>query len=83
MIIKKILFLSLGIFLFLGFLGSRAKLSGQEVDLDKQKARARLSQVKIVSLYENITDIDAFGRSLNDAVAQFKETRTAFIFRGF
>lgn len=42
-----------------------------------------LSQIRIASLYENITDVNAFGRSLNDVVAQLKETRTDFIFRGF
>ena len=71
------------IFLFLGAFWWRSKLFGQEISPDKQIARLRLSQVKIASLYENITDVKAFGRSLSDAVKQFKETRTEFIFRGF
>jgi len=84
-IIKNILFLSLAILSFSGVFGGRTKLFGQEIDLDiqKEKARDRLSQIKIASLYENITDVNAFGRSLNDAVVQFKETGTDFIFRGF
>lgn len=73
----------LGIILFMLPFGGRAVVSGQEIGLDKQKARSRLSQVKIASLYENITDVFAFGRGLSGAVRQFKETRTDFIFRGF
>ncbi len=82
-LLNGIIGLAVGIFLFLEFFGGRTLIFGQEIDLDKQKARDRFSQVKIASLYENITDVDAFGRSLNDAIAQFKETRTDFIFRGF
>ncbi len=74
---------ALVIFLFLGFSGGRSKLFGQEIDLAKQKAREKFSQVKIASLYENITDLKAFGRSLDDAVKQFKGTKTDLIFRGF
>ncbi len=75
--------LALVIFLFLGFFGGWSRLFGQDVGPDKQTARESLSNVRIASLYENITDVNAFGRSLNDAVVQFKETRTDFIFRGF
>ncbi len=82
-LLNEITVLILVIFLFLGSFGGQAKLFGQEINLDKQKARAKLSQVKIASLYENITEVKAFGRNLEDAVNQFKETGTEFIFRGF
>lgn len=81
--LKVITVIALIVFLFPEPWGGRTKLFGQEINPDKQKARDRLSRVKIASLYENITDLKAFGRSLADAVKLFRETRTEFIFRGF
>ncbi|MBU4252057.1 MAG: hypothetical protein KKC39_04740 [Candidatus Omnitrophica bacterium] len=53
------------------------------IPTDKNKAQERLSQVKVASLYENITDGVAIGRSIDDTIGILKETKTDLIFRGF
>ncbi|MDP3041637.1 MAG: hypothetical protein Q8N62_02740 [Candidatus Omnitrophota bacterium] len=53
------------------------------IPTDKNEAQERLSQVKVASLYENITDGVAIGRSIDDTIAILKETKTDLIFRGF
>lgn len=82
-LINLVIILAVGVFLFFEGIGKQNFAYGQGNDSGKQKVRVGLSHVKIASLYENITDVDAFGRKLEDAVKQFKETQTDFIFRGF
>ncbi|MBN2014979.1 MAG: hypothetical protein JW778_07350 [Candidatus Altiarchaeota archaeon] len=45
--------------------------------------KTELSQVKVASLYERVTDYVAVGWSVDEVTAQLRETRTDFIFRGF
>jgi len=51
----------------------------------EEKALQRLNKIKVVSLYENITDGPAIipKRSISDTIQLLKETRTDLIFRGF
>ena len=42
-----------------------------------------LSQVKVVTLYERVSDGVAFGRSTDDVINIFRDTNTDLIFRGF
>ena len=52
-------------------------------NLFAQEPGKRLSQVKVISLYENITDGVAIGRSIDDTIKILKDTHTDFILRGF
>jgi cell fate (sporulation/competence/biofilm development) regulator YlbF (YheA/YmcA/DUF963 family) len=49
----------------------------------KATAKARLARVKVASVYESVTDGPLFGRSTDDVVNIFKETKTDFIFPGW
>ncbi|MDD5596101.1 MAG: hypothetical protein PHY94_07675 [Candidatus Omnitrophica bacterium] len=77
---KKIITLILvtGIILITGF---SLWASGEESA--KNEAQKRLSQVKVASLYENITDGVPIGRSIDETIGILKETKTDLIFRGF
>ncbi|MFH1259547.1 MAG: hypothetical protein ABII74_07050 [Elusimicrobiota bacterium] len=84
---KKFLFLRLalaGIWIF-SFGGSQAfsKEKKPLSAIDKTVARERLARVKVASLYENITDGQLIGRSMEETIKILKETRTDLIFRGF
>ena len=43
----------------------------------------KLSDVKVVSFYQTITDGDMIGRSIEDVTDIFKETKTDMVFRSF
>ncbi len=49
----------------------------------KEEAREKLSQVKVASLYENITDGVFINRNTDKTIKILKETSTDLIFRGF
>jgi len=49
----------------------------------KEEAKEKLSRVRIVSLYERVTDGALIGRSVEDVIRILNETKTDFIFRGF
>lgn len=53
--------------------------------IDKEKAKQKLSRVKVASLYERVATDRAVigGRKLSDAIKLLKETSTDMIFRGF
>jgi hypothetical protein len=51
-------------------------------DIASQKT-LNLSQVKVASVYERISDGVSYGRSTSDMINIFKETNTDLIFRGF
>ena len=48
-------------------------------NLFAQEPGKRLSQVKVISLYENITDGVATDRSIDDTIKILKDTHTDFI----
>jgi len=50
---------------------------------DIKKPKEKLSEIRIASVYDNITDGIKYGRSIGDTVALLKETNTDFVFRGF
>ncbi len=49
----------------------------------QEEARARLSQIKIASHYERITDGSEIPRSIDEVANIFKETKTELVFRSF
>lgn len=60
-------------------------LSGlPEVPSEVQKeARENLSRIKVASQYRYVSDGQAIGRSLEDTINIFKDTKTDFIFQGW
>jgi hypothetical protein len=63
--------------------GHTAPTSTKTSQSGKEEVRQRLSQVKVASLYENVTDGVAMGRSVDETARLLKETHTDFVFRGF
>ena len=58
----------------------------EETEALTKQAKERLSQVKVASLYEKVTDGIYYGspyRSLDEMIKLFDETKTDFIFRGW
>ena len=49
----------------------------------KEEAKKKLSQVKVASLYQKVTDGKVIGRTVDDVIKIFNETKTDFIYRGF
>lgn len=76
--------LVIGILVF-GFVGEKILSQGKKsvLEVDKNLATKKLSQVKVAVLYENITDGVLIGRSLDETINILKETRTDIIFRSF
>ncbi|MBM4078406.1 MAG: hypothetical protein FJ278_01820 [Planctomycetes bacterium] len=68
------------------FLGTAVpELLSQEKpsNVDREEAKQRLAQVKVVSVCENVTGGFDIGRPVAETIRMLKETHTDLIFRGF
>lgn len=63
--------------------GNNNRHSERSPQGEVKNPKEKLSKIKVVSLYDNITDGIKYGRSIEDTVALLKETNTDFVFRGF
>lgn len=56
---------------------------GEAKGRESGNSRFSLSEIRVISLYDNITDGVKYGRSITDTVGLLQQTKTDFVFRGF